>query len=216
MIFYQKTKLILSVCIYFSFVNMTHAVSFDCNKAKTFVEENICSDPELSKLDDDLANIYSANLKKSVYPKILKKQQLKWLSIRNKCHTRPCLKSAYQQQTEVLKTKNRGHEVEINPVGKYERKDTASIDITTLPNGNFHVSGDAVLAINIEMGDVRIGTLEGEFPLEGKVLYYSKLDDDCKLKITFLNSGLKVSEDNNQCGGLGVSFDGEYTRVTKK
>ena len=35
------------------------AASFDCKKAATWVEKTVCSNPELSKLDEDLAKAYS-------------------------------------------------------------------------------------------------------------------------------------------------------------
>jgi uncharacterized protein len=35
---------------------IAYAVSFDCNKAKTLVEYTICSNAELSSLDDQLSN----------------------------------------------------------------------------------------------------------------------------------------------------------------
>jgi uncharacterized protein len=34
------------------------AASFDCNKATTWVERSVCSDAELSKLDEQLAKAY--------------------------------------------------------------------------------------------------------------------------------------------------------------
>ena len=68
------------------------------------------------------------------------------------------------------------------------------------------------------MGNVRTGTLEGAYPMEGKVMYYNQLEGDeygCKVKITFFTKGLEVSEDNKQCGGLGVTFNGTYARTMK-
>ena len=42
----------------------TMAASFDCAKAVTNIEKMICSDAELSKLDEELSKAYSEVLKK--------------------------------------------------------------------------------------------------------------------------------------------------------
>lgn len=43
-------------------VPFAHAASFDCAKAKTRAEKVICADPQLSKLDEELATAYRAAL----------------------------------------------------------------------------------------------------------------------------------------------------------
>lgn len=42
----------------FMFPAMTFAASFDCSKAGTPIEKAICSYPELSALDEQLASVY--------------------------------------------------------------------------------------------------------------------------------------------------------------
>jgi uncharacterized protein YecT (DUF1311 family) len=57
------------------------AASFDCNKAATWVEKTVCSNPELSKLDDELAKAYKDALA-SLSPegqKETKQYQKQWL-----------------------------------------------------------------------------------------------------------------------------------------
>ena len=132
MLFYQKIIILLGVFTSFSFLNITHAASFDCKKAATTVEKTICSEPELSRLDNELAFVYRNALKKVADPKTLKAQQFKWLSVRNKCRTGSCLISVYQTQIDLLIAKKEGSTKQaINPVGKYKRRDnTASIQIT--------------------------------------------------------------------------------------
>lgn len=62
-----------------------HAASFDCTKANSLMEKTICSNPELSKLDEELGKIYSdvlAQLKDDpVKHKELRNDQRKWIAV---------------------------------------------------------------------------------------------------------------------------------------
>ena len=216
----KKIHSIGIVCLIASFSTTAYAASFDCQKAKTLIEKEICADNALSKLDEKLAHIYQSTLKNSTNPTAFKKQQRQWLkSKRNKCQTADCLQLTYQARLDsLLSTKLQKQK--INPVGQYQRKDeSATINISVLDNGHLHVSGEAVLVINVEMGDVRLGTLDGAFPLNNQKLSIHYQDDTvkdgygCQLDIQFSATKLQVSNDNNQCGGMNVSFNGEYQRI---
>ena len=82
-----------------------NAVSFDCNKASTAVEKEICSDPLLGKLDDALAQNYkymqAANIGDGA-KKDLKATQKTWLAVRNKCTNKACLVDAYRQRVDAI------------------------------------------------------------------------------------------------------------------
>lgn len=81
------------------------AVSFDCNKASTTVEKEICSDPLLGKLDDALAQNYKHMLAANIGDgarQDLKATQRKWLAIRNKCTNKSCLVDAYRQRVDEV------------------------------------------------------------------------------------------------------------------
>jgi hypothetical protein len=109
----------------------------------------------------------------------------------------------------------------VNRTGKYERVDqTATINVTALPRGRLYVSGQAILVINAAMERVRTGSIEGTFPLQGLVLNYQEesLENSaaCQLTITFSTETLQVSNDNEQCGGVVVSFNAEYKQINRK
>lgn len=82
------------------FASTAQAVSFDCRKASNFVENEICKDPELSRLDDDLDLAYQSAIdgKSKSATAALKKQQMKWLSQRDACQTNSCVKKSYQKR----------------------------------------------------------------------------------------------------------------------
>ena len=88
----------LSLALLSLFVSTAQAVSFDCQKAKTFTEKAICQDQELSALDDELDSLYQTAEAKSKNPNALKKQEAKWMNERDKCQTNVCVKKSYQKR----------------------------------------------------------------------------------------------------------------------
>ena len=61
-------------------VGTAQAASFDCKKAKSKLEKRVCSDPALSKADEQLAKAYNEALKGFVVPSFIKDSQQAWLS----------------------------------------------------------------------------------------------------------------------------------------
>lgn len=89
---------VLGLTVLAVFASTAQAVSFNCQKAKTFTEKAICQDPELSALDDELNTLYNDAEVASKNPKALKKQEEKWLATRDACQTNGCVKKAYQKR----------------------------------------------------------------------------------------------------------------------
>lgn len=56
------------------------AASFDCAKAATDIEHAICNDPELSRLDEEMAQVYGQLLPSSRYHKAIQANQRNWLA----------------------------------------------------------------------------------------------------------------------------------------
>ncbi len=72
-----------------------YSASFDCANAASYVEKVVCSDAELSKLDDALGAAYRAASANADAGTQLTRDQRRWLGIRNACRDRACIKSAY-------------------------------------------------------------------------------------------------------------------------
>lgn len=80
------------------------AASFDCVRAESQIEKQICSEPQLSRLDDDLLTAYTKALKQSTAKESLKIGQRNWLAdVRNRCASEACLKEAYISRLAQLK-----------------------------------------------------------------------------------------------------------------
>jgi uncharacterized protein YecT (DUF1311 family) len=80
------------------------AASFDCRKAASTVEKQICADPAASRLDEELAREYLATSRGSEAGGALKAAQLAWLKhTRNACVDAACLREAYEARIDALR-----------------------------------------------------------------------------------------------------------------
>jgi len=80
------------------------AASFDCRKATAKFEKIICSDTELSKLDESLSKAYSKALTRPDIKQQTTISQRQWLkNERNKCKDTKCLKTAYETRINELR-----------------------------------------------------------------------------------------------------------------
>ncbi len=100
----KSCSIIVIVFFIFAFTSESHATSFDCAKASTLVEKAICSDSQISNLDDLLMQTYKKAMSNSADKKSLKNDQLTWLKNRNKCTDSDCIKNAYEERIKELAT----------------------------------------------------------------------------------------------------------------
>lgn len=77
----MKRDFVLILCMALVSTSGLWAASFDCAKARTPLEKAICSDPELSKLDDELAIAYKNALASHPLPSYVQARQRDWLSL---------------------------------------------------------------------------------------------------------------------------------------
>lgn len=87
--------------ILFVFPVVSHAASFDCEKAVGGIEKTICLDSEVSDLDSNLGRLYYSLKGKS---SSIVEDQKNWLkNTRNKCENIDCLRSVYAARISYLK-----------------------------------------------------------------------------------------------------------------
>ncbi len=78
------------------------ATSFDCVKAKSKVEHIICDNPEISKLDEQLAAAYKAALHNKAYADVIRVAQKRWIEVRNACPDAECVTGTYESRLSEL------------------------------------------------------------------------------------------------------------------
>lgn len=80
LVFIRNTGWVFALVSGLGLVEPALGASFDCKKVSlTPVERTVCSDNELSKLDEELASVYKTVLSKTHNPKKLQESQREWL-----------------------------------------------------------------------------------------------------------------------------------------
>ncbi len=100
----KLSKISLGMILFF-YIQVGNAASFDCNKAKSPVEKAICTDSELSKLDEDLSQTYKAALIEYPVANYLRIRQREWIKTNSFCDKNkfiPCLKEKYKERIKKL------------------------------------------------------------------------------------------------------------------
>lgn len=78
------------------------AASFDCAKASTKVEHIICDNPDISKLDDEMATSYKAVLQGKTQKEEIRQVQKEWMKERNNCGDTACVNRLYEARLHAL------------------------------------------------------------------------------------------------------------------
>lgn len=197
------------------------AAGFDCAKAKSWVEKTICADAALSKLDDELTAKYRAALRKTTDAGALRASQRSWLKQRrDACQTGACLADVYRDRRRQLEQIVAGRVAASNIEGTYTRwlqgkpdPSSAEIRLRPLGGGEVFATGDASWVDNAS-GIARTGSFAGTAAINGgKIVYSDGNTDGCRMTIRVNENALSVDDDNGQCGGLNVTFDGEYRKA---
>ncbi len=96
-------KVITTLAALCMLTSQVFAASFDCETARTKVEKMICSDEELSRQDEQLAELYTKSLAVVSYKDDLKLQQRHWIkNERNTCKNKDCLRLVYSARIGIL------------------------------------------------------------------------------------------------------------------
>jgi len=83
-------------------IDTAQGASFDCGKAQTKVEHIICDNPDISKLDEELAQSYKAALQDQTKAAQTKRKQKLWVKERNNCPDVDCVKQVYKARVQAL------------------------------------------------------------------------------------------------------------------
>jgi uncharacterized protein len=104
--FLKKMKNIYIFLLIIFSSNFSFGASFDCGVARTTVEKLICSDKELSIMDDNLTKNYATALASVNEPskKQLIDEERSWLKYtRSLCDDISCLRRAYEAREKLIK-----------------------------------------------------------------------------------------------------------------
>jgi len=117
-----------------------NAASFDCAKARSVVEKTICSNSDLSKLDESLSDVYKLALKEHPVKNYVRTRQREWLKENNSCGKDKlvsCLKSNYENRISQLK--NISTKKIFSNSEKFEYSSGDAVAEISQENGKFHI-----------------------------------------------------------------------------
>ena len=104
--------------------------------------------------------------------------------------------------------------------GRYKRpgKHSAEINVRRLADGTLNIEGEAYWTGN--NNNVHTGDIGGIVSVKNFQAVYTDKNMPCKLTLTFASdekikkSVINVSGDDGNCGGMNVTFNGTYQRVS--
>jgi len=230
--------LIAWFCVFHGAAGTVHAASFDCKKAKAPIEKAICTDKDISALDEQLASKYKALLKTldEAGKTVVKMEQKYWLkNTRGSAMAEQgprwtdtqkgdlvSLKTRYQKRLQDLELKKKmvdgGYQmlsgvyvmptVVVAPIQDYE-----PVDAMNELKLEFKADNPAV-SINSIGGSGNICSLEGiaEKQPDGAFLL-KELADGLNCHMTFAVKNRKIMVSQEGCEtfcGAGAGFSSEF------
>lgn len=202
----MKHSIFAIAIAFLSFAANTQAASFNCAKASTWVEKAICSDSELSALDDSLMKAYKNALASTQDASRLKSEQRAWLKeVRNLCDEVNCLNRTLADRLKILSgMASPNTSARTSPTGTYyvqDSSDELKIQKISEKQIKFKVS------VIYKMND---GEESGEAVLNGDTAIYENREENCQLSFKFVPSRVIVTQ-NGRCNmGFNVSASGTY------
>lgn len=95
-------SLCMALASAFAFTTSAGATSFDCKKAVTFSEIQICSSQSLQLQDEKLNTAYVQVLEKSANKTGLRSEQRAWIKQRDLCESFECVSQSLEERIKVL------------------------------------------------------------------------------------------------------------------
>ena len=194
---------------------VSNGPSFDCSKAKARMEKLICESSELSLLDYQLNASYKIALSDAKDKSFIKNWQFTWLkSVSDRCDTVDCLKPILTERISLLNSLSNDSNISIWN-GNYQRyfqgkvDNTSNITVVALNNGNLKITGFASYSNGLSVND---GEIDDMAIIDGRNASFGTSNEyECKGKLNF-NTDNSIDLNESGCGGLNVSFTGNYMK----
>lgn len=196
------------------------AAGFDCKKASSPVEKLICSDSQLSAMDEELSQAYKRMLATAADAVSIKNDQKVWLASRNRCQDAACIKQAYADRLTALNGTSQPVAAN-NVTGTYQLVDCtrpAQLQVQQNKDGSIHFELHAEYIIDAKNGIVNDGNVYGDVPLKGSHATYINNDpsERCNLSLRFEPRLASIAQEGT-CGmGMNVVANGKYKLVDSK
>jgi len=195
------------------------AASFDCAKARYPMEKLICSDSKLSTMDEHLNAAFKDAVLRSNAKPLMTKWQRDWLKSYDvtQCKDAKCLSTEFSKRIDLLQNVAVSSDSAAQWNGNFTKyyngkpdKDSANLFLIGMSGGKIYVNGSALwFGANADNGQIHTGEIIGIGQLKSERAIFDF--DGCSATMVLKISGVKVEEESG-CGGVNVSFVGEYKR----
>lgn len=220
-------------------ISGANAASFDCNKAATWVEKTICSNADLSVLDEKMANKYKDDVASSdgnePYVKAMQKQWLQYQ--RNTCATAECLIREHKERLTgeyeygVFEDYTVDYNLKGLPTeqafGEFGKEVTVSVYNPDSPNQRDIFKETNSLTIHKIPTKPYLSIIDGDFVFTNAHMCYlndekavwsenhwvinnDELHDSCELRLYTVNGKLLIKDIDNQCRKIYCGMRGYF------
>lgn len=174
----KKIKLMVAAAIILT-TNLSISASFDCDKASSYNEKTVCSNPSLSRQDEQMAGFYKELIK--IFGETLKIQQRQWNKEVRACKDEKCIASLYKSRIdEFTQLKNKTLYLETIIVRKSEIQRDYSANLT-VDRLDYNQSGRS-FTLSGEIGEKSFDFVQSSV---GKPIIVNYImDKDCQFCIT--------------------------------
>lgn len=184
------------ILLWLAVLPTAQAASFNCVKAVSTIEKSICSDEELSKLDETLNKSYQHAIDQNVDKQKVIKEQRQWLKdVRNACHEIDCLRIAYKTRINDLSQ----YINEASPIaGLFVTKADLGgarkfLCIASMPDGRHDITVDTAYCPSEECMNARLDGAWSQQRIDGNLIHIV-VHEGCELTITFKKEGAYIKE----------------------
>jgi uncharacterized protein len=205
---------------------MAYTANLDCAESSTHSEKLVCTSPDIVSIDEQLNKRLNIILAKSQEASFLADWQKDWkLELEKRCKTPACLKEQYlarldllqQIETDGERMKWSGTYAIYEEDSLYDLPSNAELTVIALSGQRLWIKGFAywryLTGTHPAAEDANIGGIDAIVSVHGKRAHF---EGDCRGTIE-LKADLTIEIRKEQgCGGLNVSFNGEYTKVTPR
>jgi uncharacterized protein len=161
----------------------SQAASFDCKKASTEVEQAICADPELSRLDEQLSKVYKQEIQKGPKAQVQAAQRA-WLKERGVCGADTYfLASMYNKRIAQLQGVRWSLADWQRAAGTWSLAESNALSGQRLEIKAVSKDGFEFVLYSFAGSGSEEGTIEGQahFSADGAVFKHPEADVDCPL-----------------------------------
>lgn len=173
--------------------SLTHAASFPCNKASTWVEKYICQQEPLSQADDKLGDLYreTRRLLPPSQQSVLQRTQQQWLTLRNQCQTSVCLAAQYQQRIQQLSREYHAAQhpdKALNVLYTAEQTRDNSAALVVHFSQKLAIGSQWRQALSLTSGSQTLSNENWVLAEDSKQIYYPFIDSDTTYDLTIQTS----------------------------